>query len=59
VRWAKELTDPRFRGYVLTLVRERTLGEVGDAGHPEEVYTFLRCCLVGIFRKAHREAEPG
>jgi len=55
--------DPSLLMYCLTLVRDKKLEklECGKEWLPPEIYSFARCCVVGLFRDTMRvihEAAP-
>jgi hypothetical protein len=63
-RLRKQLAaDPSLLMYCLTLVRDQKLAKLegGKEGLSPEIYSFARCCVVGLFRDTMRiihEAAP-
>lgn len=54
-----KLTDKSFYFYILNLFRTNQLQELDLLKNklPREVFTHLRCCIVGLFRNAIREKK--
>jgi hypothetical protein len=51
--------DIAFYGSMLSLLQQHHLGAVDNMKGkiPDIVHSHLRCCVVGVFRDAHRDVE--